>query len=359
MKGEFKRIVATGLIGLMISNFVACNNTTNVVDSNNRGNNYNTSNNYVSTGTTSVSNGDRNKTNASTNPYDDLKGSIWEIVGSSGIMIGNYRPATTDVLSQPIPLKFLTDEGLIYKKEDGRYEVNGKQPDSMYNPFKCFAYVDEKTEENDVYLLLQYASNSKAADYDDVMLATYMLKYTLDDDNYETFVKLNGDRCLQGFVQEMDEQFEPEVIFKTLATEGILLHGSPVKSVDRNKNCFPHVFVAKIDYDNQIITYGAKSSEGIRYYDLDMRKTTNWENSLSYYNITKERREELIKMETEETILGDCLTSFNIGGLSAGYPYEKAKQEYNNPKYKQELKAIDINGQEKVYARTKNYSNND
>jgi len=330
MKNISKRILLIGLVGLMLASLLACD--------------------QIGQGNIAGEDPEGQNTPVSTNPYDNLKGSVWKKVGASGAMIGDYI-ASNEIRDQGIPLEFFTEEGLIYKAEDGRYFVNGEnQPDNMYNPFHYRAYVDPNSPENDIYLLIQYASKHLGQNENnpDIYLATYMLQYELDDENYETFLKLDGDRLIKDFIQEMDRQFEERVIFKSVVTQDLVNNGSHVKNEHWTRNGFPNIFVADVDYNNATITYGATSKEGIRYFNLKMRETNGWIRAQQEDGLTEEECDSSINMSIMNTPVGKCLVKFQVNGRGCAVTSEEAKQLYNTTDRIQELEEININAQEKT-----------
>ena len=340
---NFNRLVATGLLALMIASFGACDEINKE---------------YIENSVITDSQGNivgvrppENMTNSgSVNAYDDLKGSIWEEVRKTGYMTGDHV-SSNDILYQGIPITFLENEGLIYKKDNGKYGVNGpNQPNDRYGLFKYRAFIDPNSPENDVYLLVQYASGYVGEDTltPDIYLATYMLQYELDDDNYETFLKLDGDRLNKHFVQEMDKQFEERVVFKTVVTQEMLSVASCMADKQWTRQGFPNIFVANVDYDRAIITYGTLNANGIKYYDADMRYSKVWENVLDRYGITEEEREQSIHMNTVDTPVGPCLTSFGVEDLTCGISAKKAQELRDASNLMQELQEIDINSEDKI-----------
>ena len=342
MKDEFNRIIATGMLALLIANFAACDeisqediNNSVITD---------TSGNIVAVDPGGFT------TSTSQNPYDELGGSIWKNVRNSGAMSGD-KIYSNEIYQQGLPLEFLTQEGLIYMQDNGWYAVNGEnQPTDRYNPFTYRAFVNPNSSENEVYLLIQYASDDlgQNENNENIYLATYMLQYELDDDNYETFLKLDGDRTIKHFIQEMDRQFEEKVIFKSVVAQNMVVKGSHVSKEHWSKKGFPNIFVSNVDYNNAVLTYGAVSPEGLRYWDVDIRKTGNWEAALDVYGISEEEREGMINMQTINTPVGSCLIEFDIGELPAGYNDQQCKEAYNTTDHIQELQEIDINSQEKT-----------
>ena len=333
MKDKFNKVIATGLIALMISNFTACDianpfgTGTNVDDTTNP------------TGTSSNLQG------------ETLNGSVWSTIKNDSVMTYNQFPISYAIKHQAIPLTFLQDEGIVYKDEFDEWQVKGTQPTNMYSPFESYAYVDNNTKANDVYLFVQYANNDLGQNESnpDIVVATWQLKYTLDDDDYETFLKLNGDYRIRFFIQEMDKQYEPEVISKSVIAHDQLVLGSYTKGEHWTKQEFPYVFVTNVDYENRIITYGALANGELRYYDLDMSKTNAWQLAISKHGLTEQEREDSIDIRTKSTILGTCLTRFAVNNRYSEYTIDQAKEAYKNSDRRQELSYINLIGDHKNF----------
>ena len=331
MNNKFNKVIATGLIALMISNFTACN-IVNPFD---------------------TANADGTKPNDTTvgQQNETLKGSVWSAIrGSSSMSYGQF-PTSYAIKDKAIPLTFLQDEGIVYKNAFDEWQVKGTQPTNMYSPFESYAYVDNNTKANDVYLFVQYASDDLGQNESnpDIVVATWQLKYTLDDDDYETFLKLDGDYRIRYFIQEMDKQYEPEVVSKSVIAQDQLELGSYTNNEHWTKQEFPYVFVANVDYDNCIITYGALANAELRYYDLDMRKTNAWNAAISKDGLTEDEREDAIDIRTKSTTLGTCLTRFWVRYRRAGFTSEQAKEAYKNSDRRQELSYINLIGDHKNF----------
>ncbi|MBE6621134.1 MAG: hypothetical protein E7625_07230 [Ruminococcaceae bacterium] len=288
---------------------------------------------------------------------DYLKGDVWQAIKDLNHMyydalLDGYR-GRLDYMG--LPLTFLQEENVLINTEDGLI-VNGKQPDELYRPLICHAYVDETTTDNEVYLLVQYQSDhvksNQASDH--IYVGVWLLRYDLDAEDYETFVKLNGDFRIRTFVQEMDKQYEPIVVHKSVIRHDLIAQlGMGSTKLDKTQWGTPNVFVANIDYDNQIITYAEKSKEGFRYYQVDMRKTNNWEKAITRDGLTEEEREASIRVETMYTPIGACLTKFTVNGWTAGLTNKQVEEAFKNSQDIREWKEINIgsNVKENYYAK--------
>ncbi len=263
--------------------------------------------------------------------YDYLKGDVWAAIRDWGWMDmdGIDFEDQHKLSQQAIPIEFLMNLGLVLPTErSDTFKMAGElQPSQWYEPFDTRAYVDNNTEENDVYLLVNYESGK--VDHNSpnsgVYVANWLLKYTLDDDDYETFLKLDGDFRIKYFVKEMDRQYEPVVIHHSLIRHDLISLGSHASNEHWLHKGFPNVFVANIDYDNYIITYASSKYGDLRYYDLDLRKTDNWEKAITRDGLTEEEREASISVKTKSTPLGECLTDFSVNDWYAVLPADQAK----------------------------------
>lgn len=334
MKDKFNRIMATGLIYLMITNFASCNNVGNI--------------NNLESG---KDNNIITETQSSKDKF--ASGKIWNTLKNNKAMTHAEYPYDFDELEgRPIPINFLTNEGLLQYNHLNRLVLTTeKQPSLIYEPLLSRAFIDENSKENDIYLIVQFQNdepieNSKNSN---VYLATWQLKYTLNDDDYATFLKMQGDWRILLFIQEMDRQYTPEIISKTIISHDLLSVGSHVKTNDWDLRGFPYIFVTNVDYDNQIITFGAKSNEGIRYFSVDMRETDAWDLAVSRDGLTPDERENSINMYSKQTPLGKCLIKFEVNNIKASLTTEQAKEAFNTTSNISNLKEININTQEKTY----------
>ena len=277
-------------------------------------------------------------------------GNIWEALKThSSMTVTKFLYADKDLEGYPIPLTFLQEEGLVYfNKSRMKYLLNNElQASDTYRPFTSYAFVDPNTNQNDVYLILQFKSDN--ANNSSTWLATWQLKYTLADDDYQTFLNLQDDWRIRLFVQEMDKQYEPEVISKSVILEDLLMLGSHVRNEHWTKKSFPYIFATNVDYNNQIVTFAGFSDEGIRYFDVDMRKTNAWDAVITQDGLTEEERENAINIETMPTVLGDCLSRFDVRYKRASLTAKQSQEAFNNPKHTAELTSVNINQKDNSY----------
>ena len=142
MNNKFNRVVATGLLALMIANFAACKDG-DVVNNN--------SNDNVTTG----------QYQNIINPTQSVGGDVWEAMKERGTHIAKSSSYDYSLLqNQPLPIQFLEDEGLLYRNHSNRLCINDKQPSPVYSPLETHVYIDNNTTENDVYVLVNYKSGT-------------------------------------------------------------------------------------------------------------------------------------------------------------------------------------------------------
>ena len=338
MNDKFNRVVATGLIAVMLASLTSCDGadvTVKLPDG--------TQHDVSISGPYNPEDWREQDAAANAEATSGLKGSVWDACKERAAITYEdfYALDRFDFRNDAIPLTFLQGEGLLYIDDYGIPTVNGKQQGNAYYPFQCVSYVDNNTDANDVYLLLEYRS-----DYIDIsgvcdkntFLATWLLRYNLDDDDYQTFLKLDGNHRMPYFIQEMDKQYQPETIIKTVVGYGVPRMGG----IYNSKGGFPYLFVANIDYANNIMTYGAPSKEGIKYYDLTFKDIQIW-NRMINDGYTEEEILETVKIKTKPTVVGECLDNFTINGYAFGVPAEVAKEKLKNTDRIHELVEVNIN----------------
>jgi hypothetical protein len=339
MKDKFNRAVATGLIALMIANFVACDE-------------YSPISNDINNDTNS---GYSNSDTSNVNDNSFAKGGIWyELTHNRSIFTNTKNPYTLSELSGlPIPLTFLEERGvIIYDSLNRPRLTTERQPDVSYSPFRCFAFVDDNSKENDVYLLLQFKNDviAQNKDNDNVHLATWQLKYTLSDDDYQTFLKLNNDWRIAFFVQEMDRQYEPEVISESIVCQDLIFLGSHVRNESLpQKRQFPYIFPTNVDYDNLVVTFGSVNNEGIKYIDVNLRDSIAWDLAITEDGYSEDEVEDLIQVETAQTPIGPSLTKFHVNYRRAGLTQEQAAEAFENTTNIAKLRSVNINMLDSVY----------
>lgn len=321
MKEKFNKIIATGLLASMIATFSACDTgivgdiNTNDLDTNQMS----TTANQCDTTTDVVT-----TTSNNTNNFDikaDLHGDVWDAVKLAGKSEAVYYAGVTEnPIHLPIPVQFLTEQGILSCDSNGQYHLLGNQPKHAYHPLKSQVFIDKTTEENDVYVLVQYLSDSiYGENADDAYTVTWKLKYLLDDDDYQSLLKLENEFRQRYFIQEMDKIYQPEIMSKSVALYSMLYQGSPfVGDKLKNDGEFPYVYIEDINYDTQVITYAAKIDKGYCVYDLNIRNSKIWHTSIDRFGITEQQREDSIVMSYKNTPFGPCLKKFTVCGINAG-----------------------------------------
>ncbi len=333
MNNKFNRIVATGLIALMIANFSACEQLS-----------------------MSTSNGsDTTKDNGQISDVNSgFKGSIWDELSKGSDMYMGQCPYdnANEVSYLALPFTTLSEyNDFLYKDiwnkmaiNDPEYFVNS----DYFYPFKTRAFVDENSPNNDVYLLVNYQNKAEGDNsyYDnkDVYITTWLFKYTLSDDDYATFLKFNGDWRVRRFIQVMDKLYEPEIVSKATVAYPVIHQSSPYANREEYINTFPNIFIANVDYNNYSLKVGTVNDEGIKYIDVNMYESRAWKSAMEkYYNGDVEQGKASVEMLTTPTILGDCLTKFNVAGFVIGPGYREAQEMFNNSTDQQYLTEIDVN----------------
>ena len=224
MKDKLNRTIATGLLVLMLANFTACGKTnpsnTDLFGNNDHNNDAKYSDVVDDNNNTSSSNtGNKGENQTNADKVTDY-GDVFNAMKAKGRHHKIYMEFEGDrIKDAPIPIQFLIDEGLLYYDQNGDIGIIGKQPGGLYRPFNSDVFVDENTDANDVYVIVQYSSDVVGDEVrEDVYHATWKLKYTLDDADYKTLIKFTNDARLRYFVQEMDNIYEPEVVAESIVT---------------------------------------------------------------------------------------------------------------------------------------------
>lgn len=327
MNDKLNKVIATGLLATMIANFSACNslpNSNNPSGSNNNG--------LGDTTTETVSQKPRPEDNPYYKSPFDFKGDVWQAMLDNGKAYVKYDPVMNPNINyRPLPLRFLQEQGLVSFDKNNMAQVQGNQPETLYDPLTAEVFIDSNTDENDVYVLVNYHSKRMIYDVDkDVYVVTWKLKYTLDDDDYETLLKLKGDYRQRFFIQEMDNIYQPEVLSKSVVAQWIVALGSPFREDRQKDNKFPNVYVDSVDYDNNVVTYVARTEDGYAYYTSGLYETLAYEKSLSLYNLTPEEIEQYVRIETTQTPYGKCLLGRFITDYSANLTNDQAREAVKN-----------------------------
>lgn len=260
-----------------------------------------------------------------------FKGDVWKAVlrhpDAHNYMI-SIRTTGDLIKYLPLPIRFLQNEGLI-KYSNGEMVINGKTLGEVgYTPFVVLVATDKTTDANDVYLYIYYQSEeTNNKNYEDVWTANWKLKYTLDDDDYNTLLALEGDFRARLFIPEMDKKYEPDVITKNIVTCNLTGLIRPVQREYVYQTMFPDAYVEKIDYENRVMTFAVKKEDGYAYIDINIDDSNAIDLTMRELGIT-DRQEMLDRgyysMDTMNTILGECLTEFGYYAYTSRYSYEKS-----------------------------------
>ena len=336
MKSRVKRIVATGLLALMIANFSACNDTGVVND--------------VAIDSTTSTTTEQSQTVI--NPTQGVGGDVWEAMKKNGTYIGKSDLYDFSLLeNQPLPIQFLEDEGLLYHNHSNRLCINDKQPSVAYKPLETHVYVDNNTPENDVYVLVNYKSGIIESGADnDVYVTTWKLKYTLSDNDYQTLLSLKGDYRQRFFIQQMDYIYQPEVISKATTTQQIVNMGAPEKNKDTN--VFPYIYVDSYDLNSKTIKFAAMVNGGYKFYEANLNEAQVIETLMDRYGVTREECLQNINMSTQNSLLGSALSKFHIAGYSGGLTDKQATDAIKNSTEQISWESLDVNSEGKSFEIT-------
>ena len=243
-------------------------------------------------------------------------------------------------LSKSAPFSFLAQEGLIYYNEYGEPRAYGT--DENFDNYKCVqsnGWIDVGSPGNDFYLLTQYISGSidENNSNDDVYVATYMLKYTLDDPTYRDILLYHGDGSLGKIICRMDEDITKgkgsntrEVVSKSVIRYDLigalnlfrdLPNGGVNQSILGNA-ASASSWVSNIDYTNMAITinYNTNDNQGNIYsYTYKLKETKAWNAMLQGSSlklpVSQEYRDSLTAeeiMTTYSTNAGPALNDIMI-----------------------------------------------
>jgi hypothetical protein len=155
------------------------------------------------------------------------------------------------------------------------------------------------------------------------------------------------------FIQEMDKQYQPQIISKSVATQDLSFLGSHVTSEHWTKRGFPYIFIDKINYNNQTIRFGTLEGNALKYIIIDIRKSTGWQGAQTLNGLTEEECEAAIQIRTKSTPVGDCLTKFSVDGFSGGYGEKRSKEAFKNTTDIEKIRVIDIESTEIEYINKK------
>ncbi len=240
------------------------------------------------------------------------------------------------------PFNFLAKQGAVYFDGQGNAYAYGNEDFDNNNCIGVRGYIDKNTPENDFYMLVQYASGPVEGHdslSEDMYVATYMLKYTLPDDVYKDLILLAGDIRLNLLIQQIDKEFIPEVISKSIVDYDLICSlqlfdkGQVFDEMDSYTN-----YIQNVDYDNMSLTvaYNPTHENGgkIYTYTYKLKEAPVWDKCVKplseggfYFPMPKEERDNLTPdelMRKYSTLIGDGLASFGPG-LYICWPSDQQK----------------------------------
>lgn len=214
-----------------------------------------------------------------------------------------------------VPYNFLQEQGLLSKDADGTRYLNEENTICSSN-----IMVDENSNENDVYIFLNYThwSENPKDDY----TCTWKLKYILKDNDYQNLLFLGsheyGDIRMSAFIDLMDKKYSPEIEAKYIQN-GYL--NSDIKrwafTNDNNPNGYiedynPETGNIKVRFLSQYNNYAKE----VIYYS-NVKKGEHWDKILNREGYT------------EEELLKNAFTKFETP-LGIGYYLEIKTDVINN-----------------------------
>lgn len=195
------------------------------------------------------------------------------------------------------PFTFLQQQGVVDVDENGYLFAYGNEDYSNDNCIRTHAFVDETTEDNELYLLVQYASNTvnPKGSNDDAFIASWMLRYDLSDACYKDLLALSGDYKNNLLIQQIDEEYQPKIISQTLirydAIKSLdLFDDLPYDGAEQEiitPTSSASNYVEKIDKDNMTITvnFTSKKNPGKIYsYTYNVKESQWWNHAIGKVN---------------------------------------------------------------------------
>ena len=240
------------------------------------------------------------------------------------------RETELGFLTKAAPFKFLSQQGAVYYNAEGEPRAYGT--DDNFDNEHCIqsaAWIDPNTTENDFYLLTQYISapidddNYNFNEDQGPYVATYMLKYTVDDDCYRDLLLLSGTLRSNLLIQQIDQEYTPEVISKSVIRYHLIKSLGLFRDLPNNGVNQPILdyyredvanYVSNIDYSNMTITvnYNAKANKGDIYsYTYKLKESPKWDKLLVGNDYMPARTEEERDALTPEQIMPTY--SSNVG----------------------------------------------
>ena len=240
------------------------------------------------------------------------------------------------------PFAFLAEQGAVYYDAQGNAYAYGNEDFENNNCIQSHVYVDEQSAENDIYVLVQYVSapvSDLTSNNNGAYVATYMLKYTLPNQEYKDFLLYTGDLRCGLLVSKISEKFKPEIISQSVVEFDLI---QQLRLFD-NGLIFDWLgeyinYIENIDYENLnlTITYKpGKNKHGQFYtYTFNLKESPMWERCTKpfseggvYTPISQEKRDSYTNeelMPTYQTPLGEALSGFKVRGFSC-YPSDEQK----------------------------------
>ena len=325
---------ATGLIALMCMNAAACDiqqSQGGVVDD--------TKHNIVTSGQVDTQVSQRPQTSLTppqhSDTYSNAKEKWGDMWNEDGIITRNY---TKEELFQMknMPVRFLIEQGVLYQDSNGTVRAHGNSDFENNNCIVTRVFVDQNTPENDIYWLVQYKTGEVHEKFSNrgVGVATWMLKYNVDDACYNDLLVHAKDYRGNFLMQQIDEENTPQVLSYSLIDCDLI----GALQVFDNKELLTEEggvnYIANIDYKNVSITVNRSSNSkkgAIKSYTYNIKETSAWDKALIGSDlikpITEQERSRLTSedmMITYLTVLGNSLDDFGVN-LFTGRPTEEHK----------------------------------
>lgn len=237
-------------------------------------------------------------------------------------------------ITKAAPFRFLAEQGAVYYNENGHPRAYGTDENFWNNCcIQSKGFVDTNTPENDFYLMVQYIDG----EYDPnnspegkMCIATWVLKYTLSNECYQDLLLLSGDFRSNLLIQQIDQEYKPEIIsksviryrlFETGLYEGVL---SASKNIIWDKDEQWVNYISNIDYQNMTITvdFSDRRENGKIYsYQFAVKQTKLWDlliqDGFLKNPLTVEERNALTSediVRTYQTPVGEGLAYLDIKG---------------------------------------------
>lgn len=200
-------------------------------------------------------------------------------------------------LYSPAPFKFLNERGIVYYNQNGEPRVYGVDDDFGNElAIQGRGFIDEKTEDNDFYLIVQCVCGDVALSgyNDDVAVYTAFLKYSnLPDDLYRDLILYYYDCGLNLLIQQMDEDgYTPEILSESLVDFNLIKN----LGAFRTENGYDQDLILSEVYTKAINFIGDINYEGdpsitvyytdaedlgkIYSYTYKLKETPGWESCL-------------------------------------------------------------------------------